>query len=459
VRVLLLNPPNIEEPHVEAGPLPIGLVSIREFISEKGIEVNILNLYDFKNWSSITKVLRLDCYDIIGIPCYTRQRLSVFELANLCKNINKNISIVLGAPHASCLDVQILKFTKSIDFIIRGEGEIPFLELIEYLDNKGTNKLINIKNLTFRFQDKIIRNKSRKQNETLENFPIFKLSSQELEMFPECESLLFHFKQLNGSRRIAPIIASRGCAFNCQFCCNGVFWDKQIYYPVEHVIRQIEYFYNNFGIKIFDFYDDNFVYSKKFVTNLCNKIIEKKLDISWWCSGRANNLDNEILLLLREAGCFMVSIGVESGSDRILKNINKKINANEIKNASLAIRKSNLSLRVTVSIGHPGETIESINDTIQILKEIKPDQIGLFLAKIYPCTSLYELAKSEKLINDEYWFDKSNKTIPFYNNIHSQNTILQYRDKIISDLSPNITDEYTNKVHSSELNLNWNCKC
>lgn len=455
MRVLLLNPPNIEEPHVEAGPLPIGLVSIREVIKKEGIEVEILNLYGFKDWSSVQKVLRLDHYTIIGIPCYTRQRLSVLELANLCKKINKNITIVLGGPHASCLDVQILEFTKSIDYIIRGEGEIPFIELIGCLENKRKSELIKIKNLTFRIQDKIIRNKSRKQNEILADFPIFKLSSQELEMFPECESLLFHFKQLHGSKRIAPIIASRGCSFNCQFCCNGVFWDKQIYYPVEHVIKQIEYFYNNFGIKIFDFYDDNFVYSKKFVTKLCNKIIKKKLNINWWCSGRANNLDCEILTLLRTAGCFMVSIGVESGSDQILKNINKKIQVDEIRVASQAVRKSKMSLRVTLSIGHPGETSESINDTINILKEIKPDQIGLFLAKIYPCTSLYELAKSEKLINDDYWFDKSNKTIPFYNNAQSQEKILQYRDKIISDLSPNITDEYTNKVHSSELNLNW----
>ena len=233
MRVLLLNPPNIEEPHVEAGPLPIGLVSIREFITEQNIEVKILNLFDIHKWSSIEHYLRLKDYSIVGIPCYTRQRLSVFKLATLCKKINNDINVVLGGPHASCLDTQILKNVNSIDYIIRGEGELPFVELIQCLKQNELKKLFRIKNLTFRHKNHIIRNVSRKQIHDLSNFPIFKLSAKELEMFPECESLLIHFKQLNKIKGIAPVLCSRGCSYNCQFCCNGVFWDKQIYYRSE----------------------------------------------------------------------------------------------------------------------------------------------------------------------------------------------------------------------------------
>ncbi len=455
MKVLLINPPNIDEPKVEAEPIPIGLVSLREFLRERNICCDIINLYNKKGWNSVTKAIELKPYSIVGIPCYTRQRHSVFSLARILKKLKPDIKIIIGGPHASCLDIKILKKFKYIDFIIRGEGEYPLLELLTCIKNNTQRQFHNIKNLTFRSSSKVIQNPVREQIDDLSSFPLFKLTEDELRDFPACESLAFHFKQLPMVKRIAPILASRGCAFNCTFCCNGIFWKKQVYYPVTHTIKQIEYFYDNFGITVFDFYDDNFIYSKKHVIDLCKRIINKKLNISWWCSARADKPDIKTLHMLKKAGCFMVSIGVESGNDDILKNINKKLYVSKIIQTVKLIRSQNLKLRITLSIGHPGENQQTVIDTISIVKKLQPDQIGLFITKLYPCTMLYELSKKQKIIDDEYWFNKENKIIPFYNFEYSEQELLKFRDDIINNLQAHITESYINKVHSAELDLRW----
>ena len=151
----------------------------------------------------------------------------------------------------------------------------------------------------------------------------------------------------------------------------------------------------------------------------------------------------------------MVSIGVESGNDDILKNIGKKLYVSKIIQTVKLIRSQNLKFRITLSIGHPGENQQTVIDTINIVKKLQPDQIGLFITKLYPCTMLYELSKKQKIIDDECWFNKESKIIPFYNFEYSEQELLKFRDDIINNLQAYITESYINKVHSAELDLRW----
>ncbi len=460
MKILLINPPNIEESKVEAHTIPLGLLYIKEFLCLHNYEVKVLNFYFERNWQNIYKKLsRLD-FHVIGIPCYTRQRFSAIKLAEVCKEINNRAFIVLGGPHATFLDIQILRRIPSIDFIIRNEGELTFLELLKIIKLGNYANLYAIKGLTFREDEStIIKNSPRHPIVNLSDFPPPRYSYRELMYFSRCESLTFHFEsirnKINTNNLIAPILASRGCNNTCLFCCNGTYWKNQYYYSPNYVFKHILEINKKFNINLFDFYDDDLPNSIDNLNAICDLIINNDLDISWWCSSRAQNLNEEILIKMKKAGCFMISYGVESGSEYILKNINKNLHPKEIKHVIELTKKVGLKLRVTISIGHPGENDKSIIESIDFLNKSKPDQIGLFIVKMYPGTPLYCQAIKNDLIDDDYWFDKNNFDIPFYIYERTLDQLLAYRNMIRSNLNATVLNEYENKVYSLELDLKW----
>jgi radical SAM superfamily enzyme YgiQ (UPF0313 family) len=158
---------------------------------------------------------------------------------------------------------------------------------------------------------------------------------------------------------------------------------------------------------------------------------------------------------MKKAGCFMISYGVESGCDRILRNINKNIRIDEVNKIIQITKKVGLKLRVTISIGNPGENDHSIKETVKFLNKSKPEQIGLFMIKIYPGTPLYFQAKTEGLIDDDYWFNQNNLEVPFYTKEISFDKLTANINKIRDSLDAKLINEYRNGIYSLELDLEW----
>ncbi len=455
MRILLLNPPNIEEMALDAQTVPLGLLFIRSYLQQLDHIVDILNLYYEKSWVDVASKLQSKEYDIAGIPCYTQQRFSVFKLADTCKSVHPSIPIVLGGPHATFLDIEILKYIEAIDYIIRGEGELPLAHLLRVLEHDSSQDISTIRGITYRNGRNIIRNSNNPQLQDLSLFPKPTYLASELSNFSDCRSLTFHFHPLQDQGPIAPILASRGCNNACQFCCNGTFWEKQVYYPPTYVLDQILDFYINHNIRIFDFYDDDLPRSKDHIKRLCELIINNKLNIRWWCSSRSQALDRTTLMTMRDAGCFMLSYGIESGSQRILDHINKNICLEECRQVINVTKSLDLKVRLTCSIGNPGETDDSVGDTLKFIFASKPDQLGLFLTKIYPGTPLCMMAEKQGLIDKSYWFNREAPNVPFYTADHSIERLLEYRNTIRRRLKNHIVQGYTSHVHSIELDLKW----
>lgn len=455
MKVLLLNPPNLEENQVEAQTIPLGLFYIKEFILQEGHDIDILNLYSKKSWRDVSSLLERINFQVIGIPCYTRQRFSVFKLAEICKKIKENSTVLLGGPHATFLDTQILNRIDAVDYVVRKEGELTFSELLNVLEKGDYSTLHKIRGLTFRQNGKIIKTPPRKNIENLSEFPPPQFTKKQLESLPKCESLAFHFRKIKNHGSIAPILASRGCDNNCLFCCSGGYWKKQNYYSPEYTFNQMYNFNKKFDISVFDLYDDDFTHSEFHVNTICDLIIKHKLNVFWWCSSRAKNIDKELLLKMKKAGCFMISYGLESGSHKILESINKDITIKENIDTANLTKEAELKLRLSVSIGHPGEDLDSIKETISFLKQTKPDQVALYLTKIYPGAPLYRTAKRNGFITDDYWFDDNKLTVPFYTAETSLEKLLAYRNMIEESLKNNIVYQIENKVYSLELDLEW----
>ncbi len=454
-KVLLINPPVIEELTLNAQPIPLGVVSIAQYLRQNGHRCEVINLCNCKSWNEVYESISLILdVDYVGIPCFTRQRFSVLKLAELIKNVNPKVKLWLGGPHATFLDICILEKFEYIDYIIRGEGEETAVCLIN-----NNSILQQVDGITFRNEHgKIIRNKDRKKIVQLEKFPVPLQSVEELENLNQSDSLLFHFPSFRGKKlKIAPLISSRGCNGNCSFCCNRAYWGKQRYVHLEFLKSQLDYYYTK-GIIFFDVYDDNFTENKELIYEFTKYILDNKIDVHWWCSSRVDSVDVELLRKMKQAGCFMISYGVESGSQLILNNINKGVKIENIVKAGELAKQVGLDFRVTISIGHVGESIKTIQETIALLNCIKPKQVALFILKVYPGTPVYEQMINKKILSDEYWFDEKVPIVPFFTVENSENDLIGYKKLIEENINAIVLERYEDELGSVELTLEWGKK-
>lgn len=452
--ILLINPPSIKEKTENIQPIPYGLLSIKLYLEQKYFQADILNFSSVTNWEKISKKLQnVQQYKIIGITCYTRQRFSVLELCKLCKKLSPTSKIVLGGPHVSFLDeTYLLAYSDIVDFIIRGEGEVPFHQLVSVIIN-GENTLDQIDGLSYHSDGRIIRNEVSCKIAEMDTFPIVTYSLDDLRELNKSQSIVFHFDG-EANELIAPIMASRGCNGACSFCCNKAFWGEQRYFSRDKLLAQVEHYYS-LGIRLFDIYDDNFPNNKDFLKAFCTEIIKKRLDIGWWCSSRIDALDEDIIPLMKKAGCFLISFGLESGSQIILDNLNKKLNLSDHMHVFEWVKASDIDLRVTISIGHCGESHNTITETITALKHIKPNQVATYLLKVYPGTPLYDIFCKQGCIEDKYWLDYEKNIVPFFTYEHSIEDLQAYQDMIVDSLRQNISSSCHDELDSVELKLLW----
>ena len=211
------------------------------------------------------------------------------------------------------------------------------------------------------------------------------------------------------------MITSRGCPFNCGYCDQSVFGRKWRCHSPEYVISEISYLKKQYGIDFISFEDDNFLLSKQRTIEICRGMIGKSLNIEWSCLGRVNEVDDEVLSLMRQAGCKTVYIGIESGSERILKLINKRLSIDEYRKGIKLIKKYGINVTGSFILGVPSETKEDIDRTIDLALSLPLDGISFFTYTPYPKTPLRELAFKHGKISDE-WKNYSGhpSSLPFF---------------------------------------------
>jgi len=229
--------------------------------------------------------------------------------------------------------------------------------------------------------------------------------------------------------RVISIITSRGCPYNCQFCSTTLFWGKRWRFrSPKNIVDEIEYYYSNFGFKYFNFADDAFTIIPKRAIEICKEIINRNLEIYFDCTTRADTITDELVKWLKRAGCLFVALGVESGSKKILKTINKKISLSSVINAFKILKKNDLSAYPLLMVGNPGETDETIHKTILLMKIIKPYRVSISKTTIFPGTELYNLARKQNFIDDSYWLTP--KPPPLYTYENSFKTMQRWAFEI-----------------------------
>ena len=356
VDVLLVSPPNSRYYHKkiyqipENSSPPLGLCSIATMLHKNGIQVQ---LEDFqateKSFDQIIPMIEQYSPKAIGISATTTSFPQAQQMAQIVKRYYPKITLILGGIHGSALPEQSFRMAP-FDIIVRGEGEITMLELARLLPLQP-KKLSSVQGISYiNSAGTICHNPDRPYIENLDDLPA-----------PDKNMLDLHRYHQKGA-----LLTGRGCPSKCIFCSCGAFSGSSYRArSVSHILDEIKHTIDQFGITEFEIHDDTFTISKDRVASFCKAILAEGIEITWGCQSRVSTITPELAQLMFEAGCRSIQYGVESGNQLVLNSIKKGITLEQVRKAVASAYNAGISnIICTFMIGHPEDTKETIQDTV-----------------------------------------------------------------------------------------------
>lgn len=384
MKILLIYPYFLSERiHKEdVAVVPIGLYYVGALLKHHGYHVEILSWHEKDTVAEVVeRTFREKNADLIGFSVLQANRWGAIEIARLAKKCNPRTKVVFGGVSPSFLWKHFLEHFPEVDFAVIGEGEYPFLNLVKWMEKGGSeDDLTAIAGIAYRSGTGIRMNNPAPPIRNLDDLPD--------------PARYFTFQHVS---------SSRGCPWQCVFCGSPAFWGRKVrFHSVRYFVSQIERLYQK-GISFFYVSDDTFTMNRDRVMDICKAIIEKGLRVTWAAICRVSDVDEEVLCWMRKAGCVQVSYGVESGSERIRRLLNKEISTSRIRKAFSVTRRVGILPRAYFIYGSPGETGETIQETIDLIRELKPLSAIFYILDIFPGTALYESYRKTTGAGDDIW--------------------------------------------------------
>ena len=441
MKILLIYPPFLEarvhEEEINAPPL--GLYYVGALLKEKGYHVEILNWARMSKASDlIVQTLREKRPNIIGFSILQANRWGALEIAETAKAVNPEMTVVFGGIGATFLWKHFLTHFKAVDFCVLGEGEYPFLKLVRAIEKGHPKKLKSVKGIAFRTKGHPVKTARPLPIKNLDDLPI--------------PSKYFDYQH---------VAFTRGCPGNCTFCGSPRFWGRRVrFHSAAYFVKQLEYLYKR-GTKFFYFSDDTFLINKERVIDICKKIIERNLKISWFAISRVDLVNEDVLYWMRMAGCTQISYGVESGSEKIRNFLNKNIQSDQIKKAFDLTTRYGILARAYFIYGSPGENRDTIQETIDLINEIKPLSTIFYILDIFPGTALYDMFLKQSGQTDDIWLQKIEDILYFETDPHlTEKMILAFGRELRTAFHKALPDfadavELTKKEDFRELNADF----
>lgn len=380
---MLIKPYNLSD-HIQPS---LGLGYLATSVRNKA-EVRILDCIKEK-----VKLNRLGAFirgfqpDVIGFQCYTFDLGFIKQALRIVKGINERIITMVGGPHPSAVPPETLEyFGKDLDFCFKGESEKSLSLFIDRL-NGGSINLRDIPGLVWRENSRIESNACYFEDD-LDTLGLPSWDLIRPETYPESQHGAVYKKF-----PIAPIMLTRGCPYRCTFCAgkltNGEKLRKR---GITSILNEINMLYSERGIREFHLVDDNFTLDRNYVKSFLKELILRHWDISLATPNgvRLDTLDEELLSLLKESGLYLISLGIESGSNRVLKLMKKNLTVEKTKEAIRLIKKFDIDIAGFFILGFPGETKEEILKTIKLSLELDLVRANYFTYLPFPGTESYQ---------------------------------------------------------------------
>lgn len=441
MKVLLVYPPVYSTAKYGKLPMPapapgLGLGYVAAVLLQAGHEVKVSDMFYRDSNQVLQEIMEYEP-QLVGITCLTEQRAGAFEVARLVKSVDSSACVVLGGHHPTYMPQQVIE-SPFVDIIVLGEGEVTTLALVEALE-RGKD-LAQVEGIIYKKGQNVIFTHPRELIKDLDTIPFppyhqFNLDSypRQHEIEPTLKTATFKGHRLidyftNGSQYVS-LITSRGCPYRCQFCSTTLFWGRRWRFrSASNVLEEMDLLYHQFNVRYFSFADDAATVNQKRMIEICQGIIDRGFDIAWDCTTRVNWVSPEMLKWMRKAGCYRISFGVESGSQKILETIGKKQSIDQIVAAFEMAHHVGIHPSALLMVGNPGETHETIQETIDLVRRIKPYGVGVSITLVFPGTELYELSKAQGLINDDYWL--TNGPAPYYTVEHGLDVLRKWKRMI-----------------------------
>ena len=401
MKVLLINPTSYFE---VIGNNPSALESSRGYSPPLGLLLLAGYLRDHTNhsvkiidaqaseltWQQIGDHIEKFKPDVVGLTVMTQTLIDSMRVVEIVKARSSSSKIVLGGPHVHLFPNETIELP-GVDYLILGEGEIPFSALLNGLESKSS--LESIKGLVFKHRSKIINT----------GFPEL-IRDMDALSFPARELLDVNLYDSVLLQRtpVTTMFTSRGCPYACSFCDRPHLGKRFRARSAENVLEEFEQCIA-MGIRDFLIYDDTFTVKRQRVMDICQGIIDRKLDINFDVRARVDTVDREMLELMKRAGCKGIHYGVEAGTEKILKVLRKGITLKQVEEIFALTKQIGIKTLAYFMIGSPTETLEDIYQTFKFAKQISPDFFHLAVLTPFPGTQLYAQALSSGVIETDVW--------------------------------------------------------
>ena len=362
---------------------PLGLASIGAFLEEKGISTAIIDCYAHPDSvGRIKDFLLAENPAFIGFSCTTSSFLDGVKIAELAKSLLPEIKTIFGGVHVSALKEKIIRDYKPVDFCIVGEGEESLYQLIR----KGIETPQSIEGVVFRHQNgEAVFNGHRRQLIDLDSLPF--PAYEKLTGYPDAYKLpIFNYPKAPNSS----CISSRGCPYACSYCDRSVFRRSFRYNSAIYLYEHLKYLKERFHVRHINFYDDQFTFNRQRVEDFCTMIMDNSLNMSFNCAVRAEHIDYDLLALMKEAGCWMISLGIETGDENLLAQHRQNANLDMLAEKIHTIKRAGIRVKGLLMMGLPGESEQSIQKSMNYVFSLPIDDFNLAKFTPFPGSPLYE---------------------------------------------------------------------
>lgn len=401
MKILLINPPSENEiignnpPFIEEergyNP-PLGLLYIAGYLekfTQYSVEVLDTQVEEL-SYQEIEDIVREKQPEVVGITAMTFTLVDVLKTIKVIKSVNRNIKVVLGGPHVYIFPNETINL-EGVDYLVLGEGEAVFKDLLDYMDDY--KKLRSIRGLVFKENGRIVNTGPRQLIEDLDKLPF---PARHLVPYKKYSSLVLR------KRPITTTFTSRGCPYKCTFCARPHLGKKFRARSAKSVVDEIEEC-TKMGIYGFLVYDDTFTVNRDRVIEICDELRRRKLHIEWDIRARVDTVDEQVLKRLKMAGCRGIHYGVEAGTEKILRALNKRITISKTKETFSLTKKAKISTLGYFMIGNPGETRQDILETLKLMKELDPNYVHVTILTPFPATKIYFDGLKSGVIERDYW--------------------------------------------------------